>query len=72
MAVTEYQKTPRALLERLNTELNAALAHPEVRARLEAAGIAATPGKAKSLSATIRKELALYDGVVKAAGIKMN
>ena len=65
-------KTPRAIVERLNTELNAALADPEVRAKLEAAGIAATPGTAESLSATIRKELALYGGVVKAAGIKMN
>jgi len=52
--------------------LNAALADPEVRAKLEAAGIAATPGTAEALSATIRKELVLYGGVVKAAGIKMN
>jgi len=65
-------KTPRAIVERLNTELNAALADPEVRAKLEAAGIAATPGTAEALSATIRKELVLYGGVVKAAGIKMN
>ena len=65
-------KTPRAIVERLNTELNAALADPEVRAKLEAAGIAATPGSAEALSATIRKELVLYGGVVKAAGIKMN
>jgi len=72
MTVTKYQKIPRALLERLNAELNAALADPEVRAKLEAAGIAATPGTAESLSATIRKELAVYGGVVKEAGIKMN
>jgi len=72
MTVTKYQKTPHAIVERLNTELNAALADPEVRAKLEAAGIAATPGTAESLSATIRKELALYGGVVNAAGIKMN
>ena len=65
-------KTPRAIVERLNTELNAALADPEVRSKLEAAGITATPGTAEAFSATIRKELALYGGVVKAAGIKMN
>lgn len=64
-------KTPRAVVERLNAELNAALADPEVRTKLEAAGISASPGTADSLSATIRKELALYGGVVKAAGIKM-
>jgi len=65
-------KTPRAIVERLNTELNAALADPEVRSKLEAAGISPTPGTAEAFSATIRKELALYGGVVKAAGIKMN
>lgn len=65
-------KTPRAIVERLNTELNAALADPEVRSKLEAAGISASPGTAESLTATIRKELALYGGVVKAAGIKLN
>ncbi len=65
-------KTPRAIVDRLNTELNAALADPEVRSKLEAAGITATPGTAEAFSATIRKELALYGGVVKAAGIKMN
>jgi hypothetical protein len=56
----------------ISTELNAALTGHEVRAKLEAAGTTATPDKAESLSATIRKELALYGGVVKAAGIKMN
>ena len=65
-------KTPRAIVERLNTELNAALADPEVRSKLEAAGISPTPGTAEAFSATIRKELALYGGVVKAAGIKLN
>jgi len=65
-------KTPRAIVERLNSELNAALADPEVRAKLEAAGISASPGTTESFSATIRKELALYGAVVKTAGIKMN
>jgi tripartite-type tricarboxylate transporter receptor subunit TctC len=65
-------KTPRAIVERLTAELNTALADPEVRAKLEVSGIAATPGTAESFSATIRKELALYGGVVKIAGIKAN
>ena len=65
-------QTPRGIVDRLNTELNAALADPEVRSKLEASGISATPGTAETFSATIRKELALYGGVVKTAGIKMN
>jgi tripartite-type tricarboxylate transporter receptor subunit TctC len=65
-------KTPRSIVERLNLELNAALADPEVRAKLEAAGIVATPGTSDAFAATLRKELALYGPVVKAAGIKLN
>ena len=65
-------KTPRALIERLNLELNAALADPDVRAKLEASGIAATPGSPDTFSATIRKELGVYGNVVKTAGIKLN
>ena len=65
-------KTPRALIERLNLELNAALADPDVRAKLEASGIAATPGSPDTFAATIRKELGVYGNVVKTAGIKLN
>ena len=35
-------------------------------------GSKAHPDTAETFSATIRKELALYGGVVKMAGIKMN
>jgi tripartite-type tricarboxylate transporter receptor subunit TctC len=65
-------KTPRAIVERLNAELNAALADAEVRTKLEASGIAATPGTPDAFAATLRKELGLYGPVVKAAGIKLN
>lgn len=65
-------KTPRAVIERLNLELNAALADADVRTKLEASGIVATPGSAESLGTTIRKELALYGNVVKTAGIRLN
>lgn len=65
-------KTPSAVIERLNQELNAALADAEVRTKLEAAGIVATPGSAESLASTIRQELAMYGKVVKTAGIRLN
>lgn len=65
-------KTPRAIIERLNIELNAALADPEIRAKLETSGIAPTPGTPETFAATIRKELGLYGPVIKAAGIKLN
>ena len=63
-------KTPRAIVLRLNTELNAVLADPEVRTKLEALGIGATPGSPEQFGDEIRRDLARYGQVVKAAGIK--
>lgn len=63
-------KTPKPILDRLNTELNAALNDAEVRDKLAVSGISATPGTAESFGDVIKNELALYGPVVKAAGIK--
>lgn len=63
-------KTPRAILTRLNTELNAVLNDPEVKERLNGMGITASPGSAESFGAEMSRDLAKYGTVVKAAGIK--
>jgi tripartite-type tricarboxylate transporter receptor subunit TctC len=63
-------KTPRAIVMRLNTELNAVLADPEVRERLNQLGIGATPGTPEQFGEEIKRDLARYGQVVKAAGIK--
>ncbi|MFC5498928.1 Bug family tripartite tricarboxylate transporter substrate binding protein [Caenimonas terrae] len=63
-------KTPRAVVQRLNTELNAVLADPEVRERLNQLGIGATPGSPEKFGEEIKRDLARYGPVVKAAGIK--
>jgi tripartite-type tricarboxylate transporter receptor subunit TctC len=63
-------KTPRAIVARLNTELNAVLADPEVRERLNQLGIGATPGTPEKFGEEIARDLARYGSVVKAAGIK--
>jgi tripartite-type tricarboxylate transporter receptor subunit TctC len=65
-------KTPTAILQRLNAELNAALNDPTVREKLAASGIGASPGTAAGFGEVIRNELALYGPVVKAAGIKQD
>jgi tripartite-type tricarboxylate transporter receptor subunit TctC len=62
--------TPQAILDRLNTELNAALNDEAVRDKLALSGISATPGTAQSLGEVIKRELAMYGPVVKTAGIK--
>ena len=63
-------KTPRAVIARLSTELNLVLADPEVRERLNALGIGAMPGTPEKFGEEIRRDLARYGQVVKAAGIK--
>ncbi len=63
-------KTPRAIVERLNTELNAVLNDPALRARLNDLGITPTPGSADRFGEEIRRDLARYGQVVKAANIR--
>jgi tripartite-type tricarboxylate transporter receptor subunit TctC len=64
-------KTPKLILDKLNTELNAVLSDPAVRERLNGMGIAATPGSAEKLGQDMQRDLARYGPVVKAANIKV-
>jgi tripartite-type tricarboxylate transporter receptor subunit TctC len=70
VALLAPAKTPRAIVTRLNTELNAVLNDPEVRERLNGMGITAAPGTPESFGAEISRDLSKYGPVVKAAGIK--
>ncbi len=63
-------KTPRAVVEYLNKELNAVLSTPEVKAKLEVLGIEATPGTPEQFATEIKSDLDRYGVVIKAAGIK--
>ncbi|WP_342131519.1 Bug family tripartite tricarboxylate transporter substrate binding protein [Hydrogenophaga sp. OTU3427] len=63
--------TPAAIVARLNTEINAALKLPDVRAKLEAAGIEIQGGTPQDYAALIRADLAKWGKVVKEAGIPM-
>jgi tripartite-type tricarboxylate transporter receptor subunit TctC len=63
-------RTPRPVVERLNTELNAVLNDPALRARLDELGISAAPGTPEQFGDAMRRDLARYGQVVKAAGIK--
>lgn len=62
--------TPRPVIDRLNKELNALLASPEVVERLAKLGIVATPGTPEQFGEQMKADLAKYGPVVKAAGIK--
>jgi len=63
-------RTPKAIVDKLNTELNAVLNDPEVREKLNGLGISASPGSAERFGQDLRRDLERYGAVVKSAGIK--
>ena len=63
-------KTPKAIIDKLNSELNAVLTDPETRTRLDVLGITAMPGTPAKFAEEIKRDLARYGEVVKSAGIK--
>jgi tripartite-type tricarboxylate transporter receptor subunit TctC len=63
-------KTPRAIVDKLNTELNAVLNDPAVRERLNTLGITASPGGPERFGRDMARDLSRYAAVVKAANIK--
>src|SRR5262245_24456299 len=62
--------TPRAIVDKLNAALNAALATDEVRARLALEGAEAQPTTPEDYAAIIDREVTMWSDLVKAAGIK--
>ena len=62
--------TPKVIVARLNAEINAALTLPDVRAKLEAAGIEIQGGTPQDYAALIKSDLVKWGKVVKAAGIQ--
>ena len=62
--------TPQNIVSRLNTETNKALASPDLREKLLAAGIQPTSGTPEQFANFIRSETARYAKVIKEAGIK--
>jgi tripartite-type tricarboxylate transporter receptor subunit TctC len=63
--------TPRAIIERLNRELNAALDDGELRARLAAEGGQVLPGKPEDYAAEIDREEKRWGPLVKSLDLKV-
>ncbi len=63
--------TPRAVIERLNTELNAALKAPEVAEHLTKLGFEVVGGTPQRFEELIRRELPLYANIIGQLGIKL-
>jgi tripartite-type tricarboxylate transporter receptor subunit TctC len=69
-AVAAPAKTPRPVLERLNREVNAAVAQPEVRKRLGELGVDARAGTSEALHELLVSEIAKWKGVIERAKIE--
>jgi tripartite-type tricarboxylate transporter receptor subunit TctC len=70
VAILAPPGTPRPIVEKLNRELNAVLAAPEVVEKLATLGITPTPGTPEALGQQMRVDLEKYGKVVKSANIK--
>ena len=62
--------TSKAIINKLSAEINAALQLPDIRAKLEAAGIDIQGGTPQDYAALIKFDLAKWGNVVKEAGIQ--
>jgi tripartite-type tricarboxylate transporter receptor subunit TctC len=65
-------RTPAAVVQRLNAELNAVLADPVVKDKLQTLGIDASPGTPEQFTEQLRRDLSRYGQVVKAANIRLD
>ena len=63
-------RTPRPIVDRLNSVLNEVLNDPEAKARLDKLGITPVPGTPEQYHASMKRDLERYAEVVKAAKIQ--
>ena len=63
--------TPRAIVERLNKELRAALATDDVRRRIMNEGAEPLPGTPQEYAAVIDREEKMWATLIRSVGLKM-
>src|SRR5215510_6612407 len=64
------KNTPTEIIDRLNKEINAALADPKIKARLADLGAVPMPMSAADFGKLIAEETEKWGKVIRAAGIK--
>jgi tripartite-type tricarboxylate transporter receptor subunit TctC len=64
------KKTPTEIVEKLNKEINAALADPKLKARFADLGLTVAPGSPADFGKLIADETEKWAKVIKFAGIK--
>jgi tripartite-type tricarboxylate transporter receptor subunit TctC len=63
-------RTPPAVIERLNREINAVLPRPEARSLFDAGGVDPAPMTPAQLGAHVKEQLEVWGKVMRAAGIE--
>ncbi|HYK14274.1 MAG TPA: tripartite tricarboxylate transporter substrate-binding protein, partial [Burkholderiales bacterium] len=61
---------PRPIIDRVNGDLNKALQTKEMQDRLAGDGVSAAGGTPEQFAALIKKDIEVWRGVVKKAGVK--
>ena len=64
--------TPAAVVDRLNTEINKALADPELRATLAGQGLQVAGGSVQQFADFVRQDTARWATTVKASGASVD
>jgi tripartite-type tricarboxylate transporter receptor subunit TctC len=64
-------RTPRAIVERLNGEINRMLQSPDVRARFQALGVAPLGGTPEALGKYLEFEVTRWAKLIKETGVKL-
>jgi len=63
--------TPQIIVERLNAAINKAMTRPEMKERLLSQGAEPLAGSSAELASLVRRELAKFAKIVKAAGVRI-
>jgi len=66
------KRTPTEIIEKLNKEINAALADPKIKARIADLGLTPLAGSPADLEKLIADETEKWAKVIRAANIKPN
>ncbi|MGH8623302.1 MAG: tripartite tricarboxylate transporter substrate binding protein, partial [Burkholderiales bacterium] len=62
-------KTPAAIVNRLNGEINPILGLADVKSRLDSMGLETKPGSPEAFTAYLKSEVAKWAKIIKAIGI---
>ncbi|HEY0852137.1 MAG TPA: tripartite tricarboxylate transporter substrate binding protein [Bradyrhizobium sp.] len=70
-AIVAPPKTPRAIVDKINADVNEALAAPEIRAHLKKLSAEVFGGSVEQTAKYLQAEIDRWDGVIKAAKIEL-